>query len=47
LFVADTPKQVLALAKAAHPEDEGRFTRYIPRQNLTRIYAHPRPVALM
>src|SRR2546428_43321 len=36
LFVADTPQEVLALAKAAHPADDGRFTRYIPRE---RIYA--------
>src|SRR5262249_14355865 len=30
LFVADTPEEVLALAKAAHPEDDGRYLRYIP-----------------
>jgi len=27
LFVADTPEAVLALAKAAHPEDDGRLLR--------------------
>ena len=37
LFVADTPEEVLALAKAAHPEDDGRFVHYIPREQLTRI----------
>jgi hypothetical protein len=30
----------MALAKAAHPEDEGRFLRYIPREKVPRIYAH-------
>jgi hypothetical protein len=39
LFVADTTEEVLALAKAAHPEDDGRFSRYIPRQRMARIYA--------
>jgi hypothetical protein len=45
LFVADTPAAVLALAVAAHPADDGRFTRYIPRENTTRIYTHYRPLA--
>jgi hypothetical protein len=40
LFVADTPAEVLALAHAAHPEDDGRFTRYIPKERTYRIYAH-------
>lgn len=40
LFVADTPAEVLALAKAAHPNDDGRFTRIIPKEILPRIYAH-------
>ena len=40
LFVADTPEEALALATAAHPEDDGRFLRYIPREKLDRIYAH-------
>jgi hypothetical protein len=39
LFVADTPEEALALATAAHPEDDGRFLRYIPREKLVRIYA--------
>jgi hypothetical protein len=45
LFVADTPKEVLALAVAAHPEDDGRFTLYIPRERMARIYAHQRQLA--
>ena len=40
LFVADTPEEAWALAIAAHPEDDGRFMRYIPREKLARIYAH-------
>jgi hypothetical protein len=39
LFVADTPKEALAMAIAAHPDDDGRFTRLIPRERLARIYA--------
>lgn len=39
LFVADTPAEVLALAKAAHPDDDGRFTRIIPQERCARIYA--------
>lgn len=38
LFVANTPEDVLALATAAHPEDDGRFTRIIPREKIARIY---------
>jgi len=40
LFVADTPAEALALAHAAHPDDDGRFTRYIPKERTYRIYAH-------
>jgi hypothetical protein len=40
LFVADTPEEVLALAKAAHPEDDGFFLHYIPREKVARIYAN-------
>ena len=42
LFVADTPEAAWALAIAAHPEDDGRFMRYIPREKLARIYANSR-----
>jgi hypothetical protein len=38
LFVGDTPKEVLALATAAHPEDDGRFVHYIPRERMVRIF---------
>jgi hypothetical protein len=39
IFVADTPEEALALATAAHPDDAGRFLRYIPREKLDCIYA--------
>lgn len=42
LFVADTAKEALALATAAHPEDKGRFVHYIPREKLARVYANQR-----
>ena len=37
LFVADAPEEVLAMAIAAHPEDDGRFTRIIPREKVARV----------
>jgi hypothetical protein len=39
LFVADTASEAAALATAAHPEDAGWFTRYIPKEKVPRIYA--------
>jgi hypothetical protein len=39
LFVADTPEAAYASAKSAHPEDDGRFVRYIPKEKLPRVYA--------
>jgi hypothetical protein len=45
LFVAETPQEAVALAEAAHPEDDGRFVRYIPKEKMARIYAHRRGVA--
>ena len=40
LFVADSPAAAIALAQAAHPEDDGQFVHYIPLEKLPRIYAH-------
>lgn len=40
LFVGDTVQEVLAQARAAHPEDDGRFTQYIPKETGPRIYAY-------
>ena len=39
LFVADTPEEVLTVAIAAHPDDDGRFTRLIPHERMARISA--------
>jgi hypothetical protein len=39
LFVADTPEEALAMAIAAHPDDNGRFTRLIPHERIPRVYA--------
>ena len=38
-FIGDTNEEVVARATAAHPDDKGYFTRYIPRQKMTWIYA--------
>jgi hypothetical protein len=46
LFVADTAAEVLTLAKAAHSEDDGRFTLYVPRERMARIYAYRQWVSL-
>jgi len=41
LFVANLPEEVLAQARAAHPEDNGSIlVRYIPREKIARIYAN-------
>ena len=40
LFVADSLDEVLAQAAAAHPEDQGSYVRYIPREKVPRVYAH-------
>ena len=45
LFVADTPEEVFARAKAAHPDDEGALCRYITKEKVPRIYANSRTVA--
>lgn len=48
LFVADTPEEVLAQARTAHPEEAGSILiRYIPREKVARIYAYRWPVALV
>jgi hypothetical protein len=45
LFVGDTPEEVHALAKAAHPEDKGSLSRYIYPQKMARVYANQWKVA--
>ena len=39
MFVGDTVEDVLARAKAAHPNDGGMFTQIIPKERGARIYA--------
>jgi hypothetical protein len=38
LFVADSVKEVMAMAKAAHPEDDGAILRYILKEKRDMIY---------
>ncbi len=45
LFVADTSPEVIAMARKAHPEDDGFLLRYIPKVKMERIYAHSRALA--
>jgi hypothetical protein len=45
LFVADTVAEVMALAKAAHPEDDGAILRYILKEKREMIYAAGRALA--
>jgi len=39
VFAADTPEEAVRLARAAHPQDDGWFVRYIPREKVARVYA--------
>src|ERR1700678_1364324 len=45
LFVADTVAEVMALAEAAHPDDDGAILRYILKEKREMIYAACRTVA--
>jgi hypothetical protein len=38
-FFGDSLKDAVDQALAAHPNDKGYFTRYIPKQKMTWIYA--------
>jgi hypothetical protein len=40
VFIADTPEEAWAMAKAAHPEDNGALSRYVFPNQRPRIYAH-------
>lgn len=40
LFIGGSPQEARDLGRAAHPGDDGAFVRFIPLQNLPRIYAH-------
>jgi hypothetical protein len=39
LFVDDTAARAIAQANQAHPDDAGRFTRYIPLKKVAAVYA--------
>ena len=47
LFAADKPAEAWALADAAHPEDDGSFIHYIPKEKVARIYACRRRVGAL
>jgi hypothetical protein len=40
IFAADEPEAAWALAKATHPEDDGGFIIYVPREKMARIYGY-------
>jgi len=42
VFAADTPEEAMALASAAHPDDQGSFVQYIPRGKMARVYVDQR-----
>jgi hypothetical protein len=42
IFAADEPADAWALAKDAHPEDDGKFIIYIPREKVARVYGYQR-----
>jgi hypothetical protein len=44
-FLADTSEEAWALARAAHPEDDGAFCQYVTTRLGPRIYAHRGRVA--
>ena len=39
-FVADTPAAAWARARAAHPQDAGAISQYVPKEGGPRIYDH-------
>jgi hypothetical protein len=46
-FVADTPQEAWAKARAAHPEDDGAFSQYVIPHPGPRIYAHCRRMVVV
>jgi hypothetical protein len=38
-FFGNSVQEAVSLGKAAHPDDTGRFCRYIPKQKMIMIYA--------
>jgi hypothetical protein len=41
-FLADTAAEAWALARAAHPEDDGAISQYVFPEGGPRVYAHRR-----
>lgn len=39
-FIADTPREARAMARAAHPDDDGVLVQYVRPERGPRIYAH-------
>lgn len=39
VFAADNATEAIELAKAAHPDDDGRMIYQVPREKAIRIYA--------
>jgi hypothetical protein len=42
LFIGETVQEAIAAATAAHPDDDGRFFRFIPQKNLPSVYGNSR-----
>ena len=40
IFTAGEPEAAWTLARAAHPEDNGSFIIYVPREKVARIYGY-------
>ena len=40
IFSASSAEEAWALAKSEHPEDDGSFVFYIPREKVARVYAY-------
>jgi hypothetical protein len=41
-FLAQSPKEALTLARAAHPQDDGVIVEYVRPERGPRLYAYPR-----
>src|SRR5439155_7556044 len=46
-FIAETPEEAWAWAKAAHPDDDGAMVEYVRPEKGPRIYANARRVAAL
>jgi hypothetical protein len=42
VFAAESALDALAMAEAAHPEDEGRFVYQVPAERAIRVYENRR-----